>query len=99
MSAKLTNARMWAFDSILVRLKSVLIFHPRGFCGTDSKPDGHGLIFQVQMGRSRGAEDAALPSQENPGERRVLGPTEYCEWLCSEVTVTGLRVHSKEALP
>lgn len=48
---KLKNADIWVFDSILVLLKSVLIFHHWGFYGTDSiheKSDGHNLIFQVQ---------------------------------------------------
>ena len=52
MCAKLKNADIWVFDSILVLLKSVLIFHHWGFYGTDSiheKSDGHNLIFQVQM--------------------------------------------------
>lgn len=41
-----------SLDSILVLLKSVLIFHRWGFYGTDSiheKSDGLDLIFQVQM--------------------------------------------------
>lgn len=43
-------ADIWVFDSILVLLKSVLIFHHRGFYGTDhEKSDGHNLIFQVQL--------------------------------------------------
>lgn len=44
------NAAIWVFDSILVLLKSVLIFHHWGFYGTDSiheKSDGRDLIFQV----------------------------------------------------
>lgn len=52
---KLTNADIWVFDSILVLLKSVLIFHHRGFYGTDSIPeksDGRDLIFRVQNVRN-----------------------------------------------
>lgn len=51
----LKNADIWVFDSILVLLKSVLIFHHWGFYGTDSiheKSDGHSLIFQVQNVRN-----------------------------------------------
>lgn len=43
---------IWVFDSIFGPLKSVLIFHHGGFYGTDSiheNPDGHDLIFQVQV--------------------------------------------------
>lgn len=52
MCEKQKNADIWVFDSILVLLKSVLIFHHWGFYGTDSiheKSDGRSLIFQVQM--------------------------------------------------
>lgn len=52
MYEKLKNANIWVFDSILVLLKSVLIFNHWGFYGTDSiheKSDGHNLIFHVQM--------------------------------------------------
>lgn len=44
--------QIWFFDSILVLLKSVLIFHHWGFYGTGSiheKSDGRRLIFQLQM--------------------------------------------------
>lgn len=32
---KVKNANIWVFDSILVLLKSVLIFHHWGFYGTE----------------------------------------------------------------
>lgn len=50
--AKLKNADIWVFDSILVRLKSVLIFHHWGFYGTDSiheKSDGQSYFSSTNV--------------------------------------------------
>lgn len=45
-------ADIWVFDSILVLLKSVLIFHHWGFYGTDSiheKSDGQSYFSSTKM--------------------------------------------------
>lgn len=51
MSACEKNADIWVFDSILVLLKSVLIFHRWGFYGTDSiheKSDGQSYFSSAK---------------------------------------------------
>lgn len=48
---KLKNADIWVFDSILILLKSVLIFHHWGFYGTDSiheKSDGQSYFSSTK---------------------------------------------------
>lgn len=67
MSVRVKPKNTWVFDSILVLLKSVLIFHHGGFYGTDSiheKSDGRNLIFQVQMFVMCEEKDGALWGEE-----------------------------------
>lgn len=69
---------IWVFDSILVLLKSVLIFHHWGFYGTDSiheKSDGHDLIFQVQNVRN----------VQREGQVLVRGGDNTIDWSVSAI--------------